>query len=276
MGTYARKQSRLKKALNPNWRESKRFRAPGDDGAGRRPRRQVARDGGGRHRSTDDVTGRRWDEGVVPKGWVPRTPPTTVFQSFVNRPNVAAAVGALKQETDPLRGWTIHTVMLDDDFSLHYDYFWTMLAFCARCLPTKAPEVARELVYHKLKICDVLFDLVVRSCRIANPPLVDDAIDVYFKHGPRSVEAVASIISLCREAEQPQKAFLMLPEALTVNAIRCEDVLMDLAACCMADGGPMAADVAEQVLDVIQVRNMQIDEGIIDDFYGCTAKCLAG
>ncbi|CEO98360.1 hypothetical protein PBRA_006474 [Plasmodiophora brassicae] len=149
-------------------------------------------------------------------------------------------------------------------------FFQTMLGFCVRHLPGRAPEVMRAAIAAEVPISTdhVLFCTFLSACQRAKPALVDDALDVFAKCGPRQHNAVFGIAHICREAHRPSEALFLVGELQSVEV--SDRLLSILAACCAEARSERGADAAEKLLELIREKNMQVHQAT----FGNLAKAL--
>lgn len=177
------------------------------------------------------------------------------FQRFVSCPSVALASMALRQEDDPGRAWHVFQMVVESRAELGVKFFHLMMSFCKRQMQSKAPDVLAAAVSHDVPVDGPLFCGFLDACQRGIPPLVDEALSLYFKCAPRSHATLFAIARLCRFAKQPERALPVILDAVQIAPDHITVGLLSVFAVCCAEARlPFAADVAERLLQLIQSK----------------------
>lgn len=176
------------------------------------------------------------------------------FESFLKRPSMGMAIRALRHDDDAHRGWAVFQHVLRLGCPVDVRLFMTMMMFCRRHLPSKAPQVLRTAVSVGVPVSndDGLFCTFLSACQRAGRHLLDESIDVYREHGPRSHDVLFTLAHSCRVAQRPGDALFLVQDAIE-NAVEFSERLLSIFAACCAES-TKSANVAEQLLDVIRSR----------------------
>lgn len=171
-----------------------------------------------------------------------------VFDAFRERPTIALAISALRQEGDPDRAWAIFETV---QAALYRDteivrFYQTMMSTCRRLSPSKAPLVLDAAVAAGVRVCDTLFCTFLGACQSVSPPLADEVLQRYPAHGPRSNNVIFGVAHICRLAGRPGSALFLVGDALDNNVELTRRLSSIFAACCAESG---CADTAERLLD---------------------------
>lgn len=189
-------------------------------------------------------------------------PPTSepVFYAFVRAPSVALAISTLKQDRTPGHGWIVFERVMDLRLDVDARFFQSMMTFCRRHLPAKAPHVLDAALERGVDVgADLdLFCTFARACLNARPPLVDAALHRYGRCGrPLSHDILFLLASICRETRRPDLALDLVAD-LVADAARLVSVKLvsALAACCAEAGGVVGADRAQQLLGLVPAHDI--------------------
>ncbi|CEP03382.1 Pentacotripeptide-repeat region of PRORP domain-containing protein [Plasmodiophora brassicae] len=182
--------------------------------------------------------------------------PAQLFRAFLERPSAALATRALQDEDDPIRGWAIFRHVLDAGFSVKAPFFQRMMVLCLRCLPGRAPNVLRTAVSNGVPVRhdEPLFCTFLGACKAANPPLVEDCLELYTKYGPRSHNVIFGVAHICRAFNRPASALFLLSDIIDNGIDLSESMMFLFASCCAESGSSMAADTAVKLLELIRFR----------------------
>ncbi|XXQ39211.1 DYW domain-containing protein [Plasmodiophora brassicae] len=183
----------------------------------------------------------------------------SALDDFWQNPSIPVAVRLLSQEVDPGRGWAIFRHVLGSGLRPREPFFRRALQFCQRSLPSKAPHVVRTAAFTGVSVStnDGLFCTFLGACKAGNPPLLDEALDVYQRlRGPRSHNVICSLASLCRLAKRPESALPLLTDVLD-HFVQFSEMLMSiLAASCAEAQSAQGADTAERLLELVRSKRV--------------------
>ncbi|XXQ33409.1 DYW domain-containing protein [Plasmodiophora brassicae] len=172
-----------------------------------------------------------------------------MFQEFVGNANVPLAARILRYESDPVRGWAVFRRVLDGRLAPRAPFFTRMFQFCHRCLPSKAPDVLYAAVRLGVDVDHAMFVRCLDACMAApDPTLLDAALDLYRRYGPRTRVVICQLAGLCRACGQPERALFLLSDAIS-HGVEVNEVMLSLFAACSAEAQtPLAGDVAESIV----------------------------
>ncbi|CEP01929.1 unnamed protein product (mitochondrion) [Plasmodiophora brassicae] len=171
----------------------------------------------------------------------------------MGRPSIPFAIRALRQETDPSRAWSIFDRVLSLSIWADTPFYTSMMSFCKRHLPSKAPEVLSAAVSRGVRITESLFCTFLGACQNATPVMVSEALEWYSKPStPRSHNVIFGVANLCRVSKHPGLALFLVKDIVDHNVPFTDQLVSILAACCSESKGPIAACTAQQLLDRMQ------------------------
>lgn len=182
-----------------------------------------------------------------------RSAPSPVFVKFAHRPTVPMAVPALQREDDPDRGWAVFQAALGAGAPVDIRVFQAMMTFCKRHAASKAPDVLNEAVSRGVHVCESLFGNFLHACVATRPPMLSEALDAYWKCGPRCEGIIYGVVHVCRKSGDPDAALSLVSHVL-YNDVQVSQRLLSLLAACCAEAADRAsaAYTAEVLLNLIR------------------------
>lgn len=174
----------------------------------------------------------------------PVAPPSSLFVRCMESGTPSLAVRALADEQDPERAWSLFQRVLP---RADVHVFESMMEFCQRRMPAKAPEVLDAALSQGAFVPDALFGTFVTCCLAADPPMVREALDLYNKCGIRSDNVMFAVAHLCRVAKQPSLALFLVRDALREGVLTGKLLTM-LSACCAESNCKEGADEAARLV----------------------------
>lgn len=142
--------------------------------------------------------------------------------------------------------------ILDSGIPLRSPFFQSMLSFCKRHFPSKAPSVLHAAVSRDVPVCDMMFCTFLGACQKTSPPLLRQALDLYARCGLRSHEVIFGVANICRLSKSPSSALFLVTDAVHSSVEFSERLLSIFAVCCAESQCPQAADTAEQLFDLLR------------------------
>ncbi|XXQ34223.1 DYW domain-containing protein [Plasmodiophora brassicae] len=194
--------------------------------------------------------------------------PATSRRRFDQR-KVGGAIRALRDEDDADRGWQRFQAVLESRADVDVRLFQSMLTFCGRHAPAKAPSVLAACVSRGVPVSDALFKAFLRACLKADPPRLDDVLQQYAACGPRTPDTIFTVALACLDAKRPAPALSLVPDVVTNAVPLTEPLAYVLAASCAACRAmPAAADAADTLVDLIPaaggaIRNPQVFSDLV-------------
>lgn len=179
------------------------------------------------------------------------------IDEFRRAPSVPLAFRIIKQDSDVERVWSVFQQVLGARaMRPRAPFFQSMMTFCRRRLPAKAPDVFDAAVARGIP-SDELFGSLIGICCGTNPPMLQELLDRYVRCGPHTLDTMFRVAHVCRASGRPASALFLVDEAARFNADLPEKLLSMFAACCAeADSEVQAADRAQQLLDLIRARRI--------------------
>ncbi|CEO99946.1 DYW domain-containing protein [Plasmodiophora brassicae] len=187
--------------------------------------------------------------------------PLRMHATFLRHPTPAIAAKLALHDDDPVRVWSAFEHVLQSGCPVDVRLFHPMMQFCRRVQPHKAADVLRVAGRRQVPITEALFCTFLSACKAANPPPVQEAVDLYKECGPRTPIAVFGVFDLCRASKQPALAIPLLSHAIASDVAFTKKLVTIVAACCAESGCPAGADAAEQMLDLFRSNRAPHDAG---------------
>ncbi|CEO95652.1 hypothetical protein PBRA_004378 [Plasmodiophora brassicae] len=182
-----------------------------------------------------------------------RSLPSSAYDAFVRAPSVPGAVRVLKADPDPHRGWSAFQHVLHAyGLKPRIPFYQAMMMFCRDHMPGKAPDVLRAAVDRGIAVNDTLFCTFGSACRLVDPPLCRDVVDLYARCGPRSHNVIACVATICRIAKQPALALPLVDDAIGNNVGFSEMLTSTFAVCCAEAQTSTGANVAQTLLGLMR------------------------
>ncbi|CEO95112.1 hypothetical protein PBRA_003878 [Plasmodiophora brassicae] len=180
------------------------------------------------------------------------------FQEFMTSSDVSVrrAINCLSAERDPVRAWAVFRRVHDSGARPDVRFYQSMMTFCLRCLPTKAPVILMAAASRRVRICDALLGTFLGACQSARPPMLREAFAFYDKFGAGSDYALHKMAELCRSAGRQDAALGLVLEAVNQRVALSEKSLSLFALCCAEARSPAGASVAEQIVALMLSRHM--------------------
>ncbi|CEP00581.1 DYW domain-containing protein [Plasmodiophora brassicae] len=216
----------------------------------------VARSAGRRLRAPRGVATRANAQHVVAFNGQRCSTPSSLFASFARSPSIGLAVRVLMGEDDPDRGWSVYQRVMQAGDTPGLPFFQSMMIFCLRHVPGKAPDVLQAAYARGLPITEKLFAIFLTACHKTDPPLMRQALDLYSRCGPVTHDVLYKLANLCRVSKYPGSALFLVPVAVRHGVEFSEKLLSLFAACCAESACLEAADTAERLLNLVHSRTI--------------------
>lgn len=185
-----------------------------------------------------------------------------LFGVFRAHPSVATAVSALKVEQDRNRGLAVYRWVIESSLPAGLPFFQASMAFCRRSYPEQAPMVLQAALSRQIGVYEPLFCMFLSACRKARPVLVQDALDMYARCGPRTAGVLVDMATVCKVGGRPDDALFLLDDALAGNVAIPERLLAMLARCCAKSRSPRAADLAERLFNMMNDERISMHDNM--------------
>ncbi|CEP01620.1 hypothetical protein PBRA_008562 [Plasmodiophora brassicae] len=202
-------------------------------------------------------------------------PPSPAYVRFLRAPSMPRAVRALQAETAPGRALAVFHSVLETGTRPEIAFYQAMMSFCRRNLPGKAPHILSTAVGRGIVPNDTLFGTFVHACLATDPPIFQEALDLYTRHGPRTHSSIYAMAHLCRKASHPDAALPLVADVVDNDVEMSTRLFSMFAACCAESSSSVqaGADTAERLLDMI--RTGSVDPGhVVDASLGNLVKAL--
>lgn len=182
--------------------------------------------------------------------------PSSMVDDFLRRPSIGLAARILLlRDVRPDDGWTVFCRVIDCRLGPRAPFFQRMMEFCKRALPSKAPDVMRAAVCNGIPVRrdETLFMTFLAACKLANPPAMKEAIDLYRQCGPRSRNVINNLAVMCRASKHPESVMFLLSDAID-NNVQVDAPLFSMFAAACAEEERLslsAGDAAERLLGLV-------------------------
>lgn len=185
----------------------------------------------------------------------PATASAGAYGEFMRSRSAALAVRCLQQEDSAERGWAVFHRVVQLGIRADVRFYHVMMTFCRRRMPAKSPDVL-EAAMGRVVVNDVLFCTFLSACQAASPPLLQDALDLYSRCGPRSHNVIFGVANICRVCNAPESALFLVNDAISNRVEFSQKLLSLLSAICSEAKNPLASDAAEMLLGSIRTQRI--------------------
>ncbi|SPR00088.1 DYW domain-containing protein [Plasmodiophora brassicae] len=193
---------------------------------------------------------------VVTPDMAPTLSLSEMSEDFMKRPTVQLAAQIFKLDNDAERVWSVYQRLLESGLRADARTFLPMMQFCKRCLPTKGIQVLKDAIERTVPINDNMFCAFVDACTKTDPPMFQEAFDMYMKIGPpvRTHNGIMAMSQLARAAGRANDALVLVAHSSNHHVKVSQKLLRNFALMCVEANSKQGADIAERILSLIRTN----------------------